>query len=288
MFIYYIINGIIYSITNEGSRTMSRDRQEIDRVRSGIAGVIFNDGLPTGLTTNSLKDICFNYENYLEAEKRYVTQTDQNAALEAIRASINLINKQNKNSGSAYNIIYPKDDSLEAIKDIAETISIIYAIPYKATSDIDYVGYAYGMITGKMQSQNLYDLYKPDDFINQCSIGILDDGDQKAADAIMKKMANCAGTVDYLKGIENGTIYESPQPAKNLIQSRFNSIAKEVSKLTGIDIKTKYHMEESLYNASCVNACLTFCNRHNIEEYRADGIFKDNRAADMVFVSCKI
>lgn len=264
---------------------MSKNRQEIDRIRSSIAGVIYNDCLPTGLTTNSLKDICFNYENYLKAEKAAksgITLERQHEALEAIRASVNLINKQSINSGSTYTILHPVDDSLEAMKDIGETISIIYAIPYKANADIDYVGYAYGMTMRKLENQRLYDLYKPDDFINQCSIGILENGDKVAADSVMKEMANCAGAVEYLKNVETGVMEGYVPYLRNLVKSKFISLADETSKLTGIDIKTKYEIDEALYSASCVNASLTFCNKNNIEEFREDGIFKDNRASDMV------
>lgn len=264
---------------------MSKNREEINRVRTSISGVIYNDCLPTALTTNSLKDICFNYDNYLKALHAAAGGQDtekQKEALEAIRASINLINKQSINSGSAHSVLYPKDDSLEAIRDIGETIAIIYAIPYKANSSIDYVGYAYGATMRKLENQRLYDAYAPDEFMNTCSIAVLENGDKEIAESIMVAMANCAGAVDYLKNVETGVIEGNPQYLRNLVKSKYELLASEVTKLTGHEVETSGDIAEALYTSSCINASLTFCNKDNIEEFREDGVFKDNRASDMV------
>lgn len=264
---------------------MSKLRHEIDKVRMNISSIIYNDCLPTALTTNSLRDICFYYDNYLTAShvtNKTIRSGKQAEALDSIKNSIDMINRQSINSGAGHGILYPKDESLESIRDIGETIAIIYAIPYKAASSIDYVGYAYGETLRKLESPRLYDIYKPDEFMNKCSIAMLERNvDKTAAESIMQEMSKCAGAVDYLKQVENGDINENIQSARNIVKSKFRLLTSEALKLTDADVHVSDDVAEALYTASCINASLTFCNKNNIEQLRDDGVFKDSRAADM-------
>jgi hypothetical protein len=255
---------------------MNIDTYEIERVRNNIAGVIYNDCLPTGLVTNTLKDICFHYDNYRKAK-----DTDKRAqSIEAIRAGIDMINLQNINSGAKYNVLYPTDNSDASIVRMGNAIATIYAIPYQSNTNIDYVGYAYGMVMQKQKNNKAYDRYRPNEFINQCS-SISLEHDNSIAKSIMTTMVNCAGAVNYLKKVESGELTGTISGLQNLVKSKFDLIASEIEALTGHKVNADYNMAESLYISSCINASMTFGNRDNIDKFREDGIFKDNRAYDM-------
>lgn len=250
---------------------------EIEKVRNCIAGVIYNDGLPTNLVTNSLQDICFQYDNYRKAKDEYTREQ----ALEGIKAGVDMINLQNINSGASYKILHLKDESEQSIADMGEAIATIYAIPYQANLNIDYVGYAYGIVMRAAENRRLYESYQPEKFINQCSKAVLDCSDSTVAESVMVAFENCAGAVNYLKSVEIGEINGDPVGVRNLVLHKFETIASEVEAMTGEHIDTKNDMAEALYIASCINASIAFGNKDNIEQFREDGIFKDSRACDM-------
>lgn len=259
---------------------MSKERKEIDRVRNCIAGAIYNDSLPTNLVTNVLMDICFMYDIYRKAQDDNAKQQ----ALEGIKADVDMINSQNFKTGASCNIIYPKDDSLDGMRDIGETIMMIYAIPYLAGLNMDYVGYAYGVVMRKMENNRLYDSYRPDEFLNQCSEVVLHCTDETIAESVMVAFENSAGALNYLMDVEAGKTEGDPVGVRNLVLRRFETIASEVEAMTGEHINTRNDVAEALYITSCINASIAFGNKEHLEKYREMGIFKDDRADKMTIV----
>lgn len=250
---------------------------EIEKVRNCIAGVIYNDCLPTNLVTNSLQDICFQYDNYRKSNDRNTKMQ----AIEGIKAGIDMINLQNINSGASYKILHLKDESEESIAEMGKAIATIYAIPYQANLNVDYVGYAYGIVMRAAENKRLYESYQPEKFINQCSEAVLNCDDSTVAESVMVAFSNCAGAVNYLKSVEVGEIEGDPVGVRNLVLRKFETIASEVEAMTGEHIDTRNDVAEALYIASCINASIAFGDKENIEQFREDGIFKDSRAYDM-------
>lgn len=267
---------------------MSRDRNEIDRVRTSIASIVYNDCLPTSLTTNSLTEICFQYNNYVkasESSKGGSSQLKQQEALQAIRASIDLINKQSVSSGASHGVLYPKGDSLDDIRDIGETIAVIYAIPYKAAASIDYVGYAYGIAAPKWKSAEPYEFFAPDDYINQCSCVALDLCSQRESRDLLQKMKDCANAFNYFKSIETGEIVGNSVNAQNLMAARVRSMDEEIESIAGVKPEHNGSVMAAQIISSCMKSSFKFSQPSAIEELREEGVFKDtevlNRAIEM-------
>lgn len=260
---------------------MSRKREDIDRVRAQIASVVYNDGLPTPLVTSSLVEICFQYENYMKASESQAggsVSIKQTEALKAIRASVDLLNRQNRLSGASYDILFPKDNSLESMRDLGETIAVIYAIPYKAKEQIDYVGYAYGTTLVKMRNDKAYEVYGPDDYINKCSFAILDNANQRESREIIRKMKDCADAFDYYRQIESGEIAGNIQDAQNIMFKRVGYIAEEIESVSGSKPDKHIDTNTAKMVSSCIRSSFKFSDSSVIEEFREEGIFKDTAA----------
>lgn len=262
---------------------MSRERTEIDRVRTNIASAVYNDCLPTSLTTNSLMEICVQYDNYVNAsqkERGGYSESKQEEALKAIKASVNLINKQSLNSGAGHGILYPKGDSLEDMRDIGETIAIIYAIPYKANVEMDYVGYAYGISALKFKCQRPYESFAPDEYINQCSAAILDYGTARESKDIMRKMSACADAFDYFKSIESGEVRGNPLNIQNLMKARVESIDAEIESFAKFKPQHSDNEIAAQLISACMKAGIQFSYPQRIEELRDENIFQNHQALD--------
>lgn len=246
---------------------MARDRKTIDIVRNNIASAVYNDCLPTSLTTSSLKDICFQYDNYRKA----TDEKGRTGALRQMAQSIELINRQSRNSGTSRDILYLKDDSPESVHDLGETIAVIYAIPFKAKSTMDYVGYAHGMAESKRKNP-AYDSFAPDDYLNQCSIAILENGTERDAQDIMQKMGECADSAEYLASIQNGEITGDEQGALNLISSRVKSMDEEIKTICGVKPQHNDNCIVSEVIASSMKECINFSAIGAVDRFREDGM----------------
>lgn len=184
---------------------MSQNRDKIRAVKTKIANSVYNDCLPTRLTTGALKEICFQYDKYMNTE----LENEKSDILKCIKNSIDLINRQSVSTGQGKNILDVEND-LEAIRDMGETIAIIYALPYRTNADIDYVGYAYGDIYMQKANNIACNLYSPDDYINKCSTAVLYGNDttdaQRVWELLMDSLRSYEQYEMFIRGEASGDV----------------------------------------------------------------------------------
>lgn len=247
---------------------MSVSNEDIESVRGSIASLAYNDCLPTALSTNVLHEICHQYDNYKNARE------EKKDIIDAMRMNIELLNRQSVATGIGNKVLYPKSNNDEDIVKLSETVATIYAIPYKANLEIDYVGYAYGTIAQKIKSMDIYKTYRPDAYMNQCNRVILEKGNEEDAKNMYNLMIDTVKSFKAFMSIKTGESTGSEEQAREMLKARISYVDRCIENLGGEPepIQSKMHAKTI---AACMNSDYEFSKKDAIENMRSEGIFRD-------------
>lgn len=244
---------------------MSKERNEIGKVRNNIASIIHNDCLPTELVTNTLKEICFQYDKFISADREFQRQD----ALKAIKLNMEFINKHSLSTGMSHKI-FQLDNSLERVQDLGETVAIIYALPYKSGANVDYVGYAYGTIKFEMDEQRWYGSYMPDEYLNKCNQAVMQLTERNDAIKIWNMFASGIVIAERLRGLEMGTMKGDINETMLALTIKITDIDNEMEKL-GVSIEHRKGVSHAEFVMNCMASNLKYAKRDAIENVRSNG-----------------
>ena len=243
--------------------------EDIESIRGSIASIVYNDCLPTSLVTNNLKEICNQYDIFQSA----LSEDKRNDAMKAMHMNIDLINRQHTATGASGNIFYTRNEPDAPLR-IAKSIATIYAVPYKADLEIDYVGYAYGTVAQKIKNNSMYGTYRPDAYMNQCNRTILENGNKSDARNMHQLTMSTINAFKSFIAIRSGEIHGNAEDASELIKSRLAVMDQFIESMGGKPEPIQSKLQARTI-AACMSSDYEFAKKTAVEEMRDYRLFKD-------------